>query len=94
VGNTIGVEYLNGVTTTALSINTAGHTLVVSVENMAVFVPTVKGGPVSIGVAEVAATVGSVLGTPGELLVCVIPLSDCRLRYIPGPQPLALVLLG
>ena len=68
----MGVDDLKGVTTTPDSISTFGHTLVVSVENMALLEPTVKGGPVNIGVAELATTVGSVLGTPGELFTWAI----------------------
>jgi hypothetical protein len=62
VGNTIGVEYVNGETTTPASISALANTFV-SVES--------KVFPAKIGVAELAATVGSVLGKPGELLTCV-----------------------
>ena len=72
MGKTIGVEYLNGETTTPLSIKTAGQTF----ETFVVIddVPTVlpSGDPARIGVALDATTVGNVPGTPGEWLTCAI----------------------
>ena len=69
MGNTIGVEYLNGETTTPLSISTASHTFVAPVANtlLLVVVPTLSGGAAMTGVAELATTIGRLFGTPGEL---------------------------
>src|ERR1700679_494171 len=65
----MGAEDLKGDTTFPLSIRTAGHTFVVPVAKTLLFVvtPTVIGGPVRMGVSELATTIGSALGTPGEL---------------------------
>ncbi len=57
----MGVDELYG-TTTPCCMDTDDHTLV-SVERSTL--------PASIGVAELAVTVGSDLGTPGDELTCV-----------------------
>ena len=58
---------MKGDTIFALSIRTSGHTFEVPVANTLLFVvtPTVIGGPVRIGVAELAITKGRFVGTPG-----------------------------
>ncbi len=62
LGNTIGVEELYG-TATPCCIDTDDHTLV-SVERSTL--------PANTGVAELATTVGSDFGTPGDELTCAI----------------------
>jgi hypothetical protein len=83
VGRTIGVELVNGETTTPDSIKTCGQTFVVSVENSAapgVAVTPYSVGPTKIGVAEEAITVGKLLGTPGD--DCFTAQNDCPERYM------------
>src|ERR1700679_1076071 len=80
----MGAEDLKGDTTFPLSIRTAGHTFVVPVAKTLLFVvtPTVIGGPVRMGVSELATTIGSVLWTPGELTDRRRP--DCRCCFAPA----------
>jgi hypothetical protein len=68
----MGVDELKG-TTTPASISALDHTFV-WVDKITL--------PAKIGVAEFAATVGSVFGTPGELLTCVTERRLCRQEWM------------